>query len=102
MSNARLIKTIPKRRLRLISGSGSTPPAVGDFGETDQGFPDPFFGRPMVLTYFKTDGGASEWEASAYESELEPIDPATNQTLQRTGAAKGRSLFARLFGRGPG
>jgi hypothetical protein len=35
MRNARLIKVIPKERLRLIRGD-SKPPAVGDLGETDQ------------------------------------------------------------------
>ena len=56
----------------------------------------------MVLVYFVTANGADEWEVEAYESEIEPIETATNQTLQRTGAAKKRSWFQKLFGRGPG
>jgi hypothetical protein len=101
MNDVRLTKAIPKRRLRLISGDGSEPPSVGDLGETDQCFTGPL-GRQMVLVEFVTANGASEWEAEAYWSELEEIGAATNQTLQRTGAAKKRFWFQRLFTRGPG
>lgn len=86
--------------MRLISGDGQTPPVVGDIGETDHAFAGPF-GRDLVLTYFVTPGGGSEWEVEAYDSELEPLETATNQALQRTGAARKRSWFQRLFGRGP-
>ena len=69
--NVRLIKAIPKTRLCLISGDSSKPPSVGDFGQTDQRYSDP--GGPMVLVYFESDGGRTEWEAEAYEAELEPL-----------------------------
>jgi hypothetical protein len=87
--------------MRLISGDGQTRPVVGDIGETDQAFAGPW-GRDLVLTYIVTSDGASEWEVEAYDSDLEPLETATNQTLQRTGAAVKRSWFQRLFGRGPG
>jgi hypothetical protein len=100
MNDARLIKTIPKRRLRLIKGDADKPPVVGDLGETDQAWSSTL--GQMRLVYFVSADGNTEWEAEAYDSELEPIEAATNQTLQRTGAAIKRSWFQRLFGRGPG
>ncbi len=72
MNNARLIKAIPKRRLRLISGDAGEPPAVGDLGETDQCYSG--FWGPMVLVYFVSADGNTEWEAEAYESEIEPLE----------------------------
>lgn len=72
MSNARLIKTIPKKRLRLIAGDASKPPAVGDLGKTDQCYSG--FWGPMVLVYFVSAGGGTQWEAEAYESEIEPLE----------------------------
>jgi hypothetical protein len=60
------------------------------------------FWGPMVLVYFVSADGCTEWEVEAYESELEPLETATNQTLHRTGAAKKHSWFKRFFGRGPG
>src|SRR3954454_16370171 len=89
MNDARLIKAIPKRRLRLIRGDASKPPVVGDLGETDQAYSGAW--GPMVLVYFVSADGNTEWEAEAYESELESLEMATNQTLQRTGAAGKRS-----------
>jgi hypothetical protein len=74
MNNARLIKAIPKRRLRLISGDASKPPAVGDLGETDQCYSGLW--GPMVLVYFVSADGQTEWEAEAYESEIEPLEGA--------------------------
>jgi hypothetical protein len=100
MNDARLIKPIPKRRLRLIKGDPSTPPIVGDLGETDQWYAG-FWGS-MVLVYFRSADGTTEWEAQACESELELVEEATDQTLQRTGAARKRSWLQRLFSRGPG
>ena len=71
MNDARLIKTIPPKRLRLISGDSSKPPMIGDLGETDQAYTGP--GGQMVLVYFRSDDGSTEWEAEAYISELEPL-----------------------------
>lgn len=71
MNNARLIRTIPLKRLRLISGDANKPPVVGDLGVTDQCYSD--FGGPMVLVYFKSADGVTEWEAEAYEAELSPL-----------------------------
>jgi hypothetical protein len=71
MNNVRLIKTLPKTRLRLLSGDGSKPPVVGDLGETDQCY-NGFWG-PMMLVYFMGADGNTEWEAEAYESEIEPL-----------------------------
>lgn len=73
MNDARLIKAIPKRRLRLISGDASRPPAVGDLGETDQRW-TASFGRQMVLVYFVSADGKIKWEAEAYESEIEELE----------------------------
>jgi hypothetical protein len=71
MHDARLIKAIPKRRLRLISGEASKLPAVGDLGESDHCYAG--FWGPMVLVYFASADGATEWEAEAYESEIERL-----------------------------
>jgi hypothetical protein len=71
MNDARLIKAIPPKRLRLISGDASNPPMVGDLGETDQVYSDP--SGPRVLVYFRSEDGSTEWEAEAYISELEPL-----------------------------
>ena len=100
MNDARLIKAIPQKRLRLIRGDASKPPVVGDLGETDQAYPGPW--GPMVLVCFVSADGNTEWEAEAYESELQPVEMATSHTLPRTGAAGKRSWFQRIFGRGPG
>ena len=100
MNDARLIKALPKRRLRLIKGDAGAPPVVGDLGETDQAYSG--FWGPMVLVYFVSADGNTEWEAEAYESELEPVEMATDRTLGRTRAAVKRSWFHRLLGRGPG
>jgi len=100
MNDARLIKAIPQKRLRLIRGDSSKPPVVGDLGETDQAYSG--FWGPMVLVYFVSADGNTEWEAEAYESELGPIEMATNEALQWTGVAESRSWLQRLFGRGPG
>ena len=72
MNNVRLIKAIPTRRLRLISGDASRPPVVGDLGETDQCYSGSW--GPMVLVYFASSDGNTEWEAEAYESEIEPLE----------------------------
>jgi len=98
MNDVRIIKSIPKRRLRLIRGDASKPPVVGDLGETDQGYAGPW--GPMVLVYFVSADGNTEWEAEAYESELELIEKATSQTLRQAGTARKRSWFQRLLGRG--
>ena len=74
MKNARLIKPIPKRRLRLISGDPSKLPAVGDLGEADQCYSG--FWGPMVLVCFASSDGKTEWEAEAYQSEIEWLDGA--------------------------
>ncbi|MDR2188182.1 MAG: hypothetical protein LBE62_09040 [Azonexus sp.] len=74
MNNARLIKTIPSERLRLLSGDPGKPPVVGDLCQTDQCYSDP--GGPMALVYFVSADGQTEWEAEAYESELEPFEQA--------------------------
>ena len=74
--DARLIKMIPMRRLRLISGDASKPPKVGDLGETDQCFTGSW-GRQMVLVYFLAPDG-TEWEAEAYESEIERFKAPDN------------------------
>jgi hypothetical protein len=74
MNDARLIKTIPMRRLRLLSGDGSKPPAVGDLGETDQWWTA--VGGQMVLVYFVSADGKTRWEAQAYESEIEEVEGA--------------------------
>jgi len=71
MNDARLIKAIPKKRLRLIRGDASKLPVVGDLGEADQGY-SAFWG-PMVLVYFVSADGNTEWEAKAYESEMDPF-----------------------------
>jgi hypothetical protein len=68
--------------MRLISGDGQTRPAVGDVGETDHAFAGPG-GRDLVLTYFVTPDGGSEWEVEAYDAELEPLDPATHRARPR-------------------
>lgn len=70
MNNVRLLKTIPENRLQLITGDVNVPPAPGDLGVTDQCYSD--LGGPMVLVYFVSKNGETEWEASAYESEIEP------------------------------
>lgn len=69
MRDARLIKVIPKERLRLIRGD-SKPPSVGDLGETDQAWSTRE--GQMRLVYFLSDDGNTEWEAEAYDTELEP------------------------------
>ena len=94
---ARLVKPVPPRRTRLISGDGRTRPVVGDVGETDQGFAGPF-GRDMVLVYVVTPDGGSEWELEAYSSELEPLDPPTSRPPRPTGTAGKRTWIQRLFG----
>lgn len=100
MNDARLIKAIPKKRLRLIQGDASRPPVVGDLGETDQAYSS--FWGPMVLVYFVSADSSTKWEVEAYESELGPVGMATNQTSQQTEAAGKRSWFQRLFRRGRG
>jgi len=70
---AQLIKPVPEKRIRLVSGPGDQRPTVGDIGETDQCFTGRD-GRPMVLVYFEDSNGNTEWEVEAYESELEPIE----------------------------
>jgi hypothetical protein len=72
MNDARLIKAIPKRRLRLISGAASRPPAIGDLGETDHCYSG--FWGPMVLVYFANADGHTVWEAEAYESEIQRLE----------------------------
>ena len=68
----RLIKTIPKRRLWIISDNVSAPPKAGDLGETEQCYTG--FWGPMVLVYFlSADGTEWMWQAEAYESEIEPV-----------------------------
>ena len=71
--NARLVKIIPRRRLTFISGDVEKSPSVGDLGETDHCFTGSW-GRPMVLVYFVSADGSTEWEAEAYESELELLE----------------------------
>jgi hypothetical protein len=72
MNDTRLINAIPIKRLRLISGDASKPPRVGDLGETDQCYTGSG-GRQMVLVYFVGPDG-TEWEAEAYESEIERLE----------------------------
>jgi hypothetical protein len=72
MNNARLIKAIPKRRLRLLSGDANKPPALGDLGEADQCYSG--FWGPMVLVYLVSADGNTRWEAQAYESEIERLE----------------------------
>ena len=69
---ARLTRSVPEKRITLISGEGKGQPVVGDIGETDHCFTGPD-GRQMVLVYFLSSDGRSEWEVEAYESELEPV-----------------------------
>jgi len=71
MKDARLLKQIPPRRLHLITGDENSPPNVGDSGETDHCYSG--FWGPMVLVYFVSADGKTEWEAKAYESEIERI-----------------------------
>lgn len=77
MKDARLIKPIPKRRLRLISGVASEPPVIGDLGETDQCYSG--FWGPMVLVYFVSADGKTEWEVEAYESEIERLEDTSQR-----------------------
>jgi hypothetical protein len=74
MNDARLIKAIPMSRLRLIRGDANKPPAVGDLGETDQWWSTGLLRRQMVLVYFVSADGDTEWEAQAYESEIEELE----------------------------
>ena len=82
MKNVRLIKVIPKSRLRLISGDGN-PPSVGDLGETDHAYSTP--DGQMTLIYFASRDNSAEWEAEAYDWELGiGIEPGTtNEELIR-------------------
>ena len=73
MNDARLVKAIPKSRLRLIGGDASRPPAVCDLCRTDQWFTGPF-GRQMMLVYFANADGSAEWEAEAYVSEIGELE----------------------------
>lgn len=77
MTKARLIKAIPEKRLRLISGDVSKPPIIGDIGETDQWYTGSC-GREMVLVYFLSADGNTEWEANAYGSEIEVFKEGTD------------------------
>jgi hypothetical protein len=69
--DVRLIKAIPKKRLRLVAGEPTRPPIVGDLGETDQAYTG-FWGQ-MVLVYFESPDGKSKWEVQAYWTELECV-----------------------------
>lgn len=71
----RLLKSIPKESLRLVSGESRKQPAVGDIGETDQCFAGPD-GCPMVMVCFLAADGAAKWKVDAYETELEQVEPA--------------------------
>lgn len=72
---ARLIQAAASDRGFLLCGPDRGRPVVGDIGETDQCFTGAD-GRAMVLVYFVSADGKSEWELEAYESELEPVEAA--------------------------
>jgi hypothetical protein len=69
MKNVRLIKAIPEKRLNLITGDATRRPVVGDLGESDHCYTGPW--GQMVLVYFHSEDGETEWEAEAYWRELE-------------------------------
>ncbi|MEZ5941835.1 MAG: hypothetical protein R3C18_10605 [Planctomycetaceae bacterium] len=71
VNNARLLKTIPRERLHLICGDARTPPVPGDYCLADQGYTGKD-GQQMVLAGFVSRDESTEWEAEAFESELEP------------------------------
>jgi hypothetical protein len=65
---AKLLVDLPADRYRILSPGGRAPLA-GDEVVLDQGFTSSD-GLPMVLAYFPALGGASQYEADVYESEL--------------------------------
>jgi hypothetical protein len=67
---AKLLVDLPADRYRLLSPTGRVPRA-GDEVVLDQGFTSPN-GLPMVLAYFPSIGGSSQYEADVFESELGP------------------------------
>ena len=69
-SRAKLLVQLPTDRYRVLSPDGRVP-LVGDEVVLDQAFTSPN-GLPMVLVYFPELGGASQYEAEVYESELGP------------------------------
>lgn len=71
MNDVRLVKPIPKRRLRLISGNGNNIPVVGDLGESDHCYTGPW--GQMVTVYFTKRDGSAQWEAEAYTSEIASV-----------------------------
>lgn len=67
---AKLLVDLPPDRYRILSPNGRAPLA-GDEVVLDQGFTSPD-GLPMVLAYFPELGGASQYSADIFESELGP------------------------------